>query len=243
MTISHLRFGPQPDPLHLPGHARATSSPATSSVPRAHRRARARRSPGAVVPAQQPVRPGRGLGSVCRATCRSRSFEKKAAVLRDRWLQGRARDRHGQPHQHHHADLLLRDLAACCRARRPSPESRMRSRRPTGERATSSSSELRRRGRRAREPSRSRASRDGHEHARACPAVPADAPAFVKRRHCGDDRRARRRPAGQRVAGRWHVSHPGPHSGRNATSRTSSRSGDRTSASSAATAPWSARTR
>ena len=41
------------------------------------------------------------------------------------------RDRHGRPHQHHHADLLLRDLAASCRAKRRSPRSRTPSRRPT----------------------------------------------------------------------------------------------------------------
>ena len=39
--------------------------------------------------------------------------------------------RHGHAHQHDHADLLLRDRRACCRATRRSSTSRSRSRRPT----------------------------------------------------------------------------------------------------------------
>ena len=35
-------------------------------------------------------------------------------------IPGRRRGRHGRAHQHDHADLLLRDLAACCPATRRS---------------------------------------------------------------------------------------------------------------------------
>ena len=83
---------------------------------------------------------------------------------------------------------------------------------------------------------------ESDEHARACPLVPADAPAFVKNVTAvmiagrGDDlRSARCRSTGP--------THQGHHGGRNATFRTSSPSGGRTSAFSAATAPWCVRTR
>ncbi len=56
-------------------------------------------------------------------------------------------------------------------------------------------------------------------------------------------RRPRRRTAGQRVSGRRHLPHRHSASGRSAISRLRFRSGTARSASSAASAPWFARTR
>ena len=54
--------------------------------------------------------PERGVGRACRSSCRTQIVEQAAALLRDRRLRRRAKRGHGQPHQHDHADLLLRDL-------------------------------------------------------------------------------------------------------------------------------------
>ena len=66
-------------------------------------------APGRDVPAQRPVRAGRGLGPPA-ARGAGADHREAAQVLRDRRLQGGPRDRHGRAHQHHHADLLLRPL-------------------------------------------------------------------------------------------------------------------------------------
>ena len=72
MTTSHLRFGPQADPLQLPDHRGQLRRLPPVLVPGAHRRAEVRRA-RRHLPAQQPLRPGRGLGHSCRARCSSRS--------------------------------------------------------------------------------------------------------------------------------------------------------------------------
>ena len=63
ITISHLRFGPQPDPLQLPDHPGQFRGLPPVFLPGAARRAEGRRA-GRHVPAEQPLRPGRGLGPV-----------------------------------------------------------------------------------------------------------------------------------------------------------------------------------
>ena len=68
------------------------------------------------------------------------------------------------------------------------------------------------------------------------PAVPAEAPDVRPAGDGQDDRRPRRRPAGQRAAGRRHLPERAPPSGRSAPSPWTCRSGSRTSASSAASA-------
>ena len=63
------------------------------------------------------------------------AIARKVQALRRRRLPDRARGGAEGPHQHDHADLLLRALRRRCRARRRSRRSRRRSRRPTRRRA------------------------------------------------------------------------------------------------------------
>ena len=63
---------PESDPLHLPDPAAPTSSPAISSTSSTDRRA-GTADAGRDIPAQQPLRPGRGLGASAARRCSSRS--------------------------------------------------------------------------------------------------------------------------------------------------------------------------
>ena len=130
MTISHLRFGPRPIRSHLPDRAGQLRRLPPVQLPRAHRRARGAPSPARPSCSTAPTARTRS-GTTCRARCRSRSSTRSSRFYVDRRRRGGPRGGHGRPHQHHHADLLLRALAACCRATRRSPRSRRRSRRPT----------------------------------------------------------------------------------------------------------------
>ncbi len=79
------------------------------------------RRAGRHLPAEQPVRARRGLGPAA-APRAAADHRQEAQVLRHRRLRGGRRDRHGRPHQHHHADLLLRHLRRPAAATRPSPQ-------------------------------------------------------------------------------------------------------------------------
>ena len=74
------------------------------------------------------------------------------------------------------------------------------------------------------------------------PPVPAAAPEFVQKVAGADHRRRRRRSAGERHADRRHLPQRPRRSGRSAISPSRSPCGTRSSASSAASASWSART-
>ena len=62
MTTSHLRFGPDPHPLHLPDHARRISSPATSFSSWSDSTFSRRAEPGAIFLLNSPYGPDEGLG-------------------------------------------------------------------------------------------------------------------------------------------------------------------------------------
>ena len=101
------------------------------------------------------------------------------------------------------------------------------------------------RGRRpdAREPVRGDGARRTVQHAAAAPVVPPQAPAFVRHVTAMMMAGPRRRAAGQRDCPATAPTRRARADGRNATSRTACRRGSRNSASNAATASWSARTR
>ena len=86
--------------------------------------------PGGGLPAEQHLRPRRSLGQAA-ARNPARHHRQETALLRDRCLRSGREDRHGRAHQHHHADLLLCHQRRPAARRRPSPRSRMPSRRPT----------------------------------------------------------------------------------------------------------------
>ena len=97
----------EPIRLDLPGRARPTSSPATSSACSARRRSSRRPRHGATLLLNAPVRPGRGLGADPR---RGPAAARRQAdrPVGDRRRGGRQGRRHGQPDQHRHAAVLLR---------------------------------------------------------------------------------------------------------------------------------------
>ena len=90
------------------------------------------------VPAQRPVRPGRGLGPPAgrRPAAADRQGDR---LLGDRRPGGRRRGRHGQPDQHGDAAVLLPARRDPARRTRRSPGSRRSSRRRTPSAATRSS--------------------------------------------------------------------------------------------------------
>ena len=117
-TVSHLRFGPRPIRApYLIQKANFVACHQFNFIERLDvlRLAGARRR----LPAQQPVRPGRGVGSPA-ALDAAADHRPQAALLRDRRLQGRPGRRPARAHQHHPADLLLRDLRRAA-ARRGDP--------------------------------------------------------------------------------------------------------------------------
>ena len=113
VTVSHLRFGPRADPLDLSHRRRPTSSPATSSAARARRGPRVAR-PGRDVPAQRSVRARRGLGPPAGRGAAA-AHRQADRLLGDRRARASPRGRHGQPDQHRHAAVLLRARRASCR--------------------------------------------------------------------------------------------------------------------------------
>ena len=108
ITISHLRFGPRP--IRSPYLIKRANFVACHQFVFLERYdVLGYAAPGGGVPAQRAVRAGRGLGPAA-ARGPAGDDREEAQVLRDRRLRGGQGDRHGRAHQHHHADLLLRDL-------------------------------------------------------------------------------------------------------------------------------------
>ena len=108
MTISHLRFSPQP--MQSPYLIEQAQFVACHQflVRREARHAEVRGA-GRHVPAEHALRQGRDLGP--RAPFGAGSADRQETqVLRHQRRQGGFRDRHGPSHQHRDADVLLRHL-------------------------------------------------------------------------------------------------------------------------------------
>ena len=205
-TISHLRFGPQPiRSTYLVQRARFIACHQFQFVERVDMLGEA--TDGAVFLLNSPFGPERRLGRAA-AHDAGGAHPQAHPALRHRRRHGGGRRGHGRPHQHHHADLLLRDLrrAAARRGDRTDQgrhrgdlrrkghgarRAEFRGRRSRRSRICTKS-RCRPRRRSTRAPLAGRAARTRRE--------------FVQAGHGHDDRRARRRAAGQRAARGRHVS-------------------------------------
>jgi pyruvate-ferredoxin/flavodoxin oxidoreductase len=108
LTVSHLRFGPNPIRApYLIEHASFVACHAESFLEKVDMLKNA--SPGAVFLLNTTWSKDQIWGKLPREV-QSQIIAKKLQVLRDRRLPGGQGHRHGQPHQHGDADLLLRDL-------------------------------------------------------------------------------------------------------------------------------------
>ena len=106
ITISHLRFGPKPiHSSYLITKANFVACHQFSFLERIDMLKAA--EPGATFLLNSPFGPDEVWDQLPRARAAA-DHRQEAEVLRHRRLQGRQDDRHGRPHQHHHADLLLR---------------------------------------------------------------------------------------------------------------------------------------
>jgi pyruvate-ferredoxin/flavodoxin oxidoreductase len=140
ITISHLRFGPRPDPLDVPHQQRRASWPATSSTSSTSYDVLVARRPGRTFLLNSPT-PRAGLGRAPREVQEQAIIDKKLRS-RDRRLQGRRREAGiGRPHQHRDADLLLR-LSGVLPREEAIAKIKPPSRRPTASAARRSSEEL-----------------------------------------------------------------------------------------------------
>jgi pyruvate-ferredoxin/flavodoxin oxidoreductase len=118
MTISHLRFGPRPSSsTYLIKEGQLRRLPPVQ-LPREVRHAR--RPGGATFLLNTPYGRTRS-GTTCRARCSRTSSTSSSRFYVIDAYPGGPRRRHGPAHQHHHADLLLRDLRrpAARRGHRP----------------------------------------------------------------------------------------------------------------------------
>ena len=235
---------PAADPLALPrSRRRQLRRLPPVRVPRADRRARARRAGRASSCSTARTARTRS-GTSCRARCRSRSSRRSCASTSIDAGRVAARGRHGRPHQHDHADLLLRDLRRAAARRGDRRRSSTPIEKTYGKRgAEVVRAELRRR----------RRARSAHLHEVPVPAAATATPAGRRRSsadgarvraegHRRDDGRQGRPAAGQRLARRRHLADRHGAVGEAQHRRSRSRSGTRRSASSATSACWSART-
>ena len=165
---------------------------------------------GRRVPAQQRRTARTRSGTSCRVEVQQADHRQEAAsfYVIDAYEVAEG-DRHGRAHQHHHADLLLRHLRACCHATRPSRRSRTPSRRPTaskGEEVVQKNYARRRQTvanlHRGQSPRGGVAARSSKP-----PVVATEAPEFVQKVTADDHRGPGRQAAGQRLPGGRHVPH------------------------------------
>ena len=96
------------DPFRLPHQEGELHRLPPDQLPRQVRHA-GRRGRGFHLPAEHPLRPGRGLEHAAQGSP-GRPHLQEDEVLRHRCLRSGQEDRHGRAHQHDHADLLLRHL-------------------------------------------------------------------------------------------------------------------------------------
>jgi pyruvate-ferredoxin/flavodoxin oxidoreductase len=240
MTVSHLRFGPKPDPLDLPDQQGELRRLPPVQLPR-EVDVLEKAKPGATFLLNSPYGPTRS-GTQAAPRGAAADHRQEAEVLRRSTPTGRQGAGMGA-HQHDHADLLLRHLRRPARGRGDRRRSRTRSRRPTGARARRSS--------RRTSPRSTRPLANLHEvkvpgrrpaHRDAPARRPDEAPGLRQEGHRDDDRRQGRLlpVSALPVDGTFPTGTTA--SGRSAASPSRSPSGIRTSASSAASARWSART-
>ena len=106
ITISHLRFGPRPlRSSYLITKASFVACHQFSFLERIDMLKAA--EPGATFLLNSTYGPDEVWDHLPR-TRAAADHRQEAEVLRHRRLRSRQEDRHGRPHQHHHADLLLR---------------------------------------------------------------------------------------------------------------------------------------
>ena len=181
--------------------------------------------PGRHLPAEHPVRQGRGLGLPAPGSAAA-DHRQEAEVLRHRRLRGGPRHRHGRAHQHHHADLLLRHLrrAAPRGGHRPDQEGHQEDLRQEGR--GRGQEELRGGGHTPWPTStRSRCPPRSPPPGPCRPPCPPRRPDFVQRVTAIDDGRQRRPAARSPPSPSTAPGPPAPPSGRSATSPWTSRSG------------------
>ena len=106
VTVSHLRFGTEPiRSTYLITKANFVACHQFQFMDRIDVLAAA--EPGATLLLNAPFGPEEIWNSIPRQT-QETIIRKKLRFLRDRWIYGSARSRHGKPHQYDYADLLLR---------------------------------------------------------------------------------------------------------------------------------------
>ena len=177
MTVSHLRFGPRPDPLDLPDPRapRFVACHQFSFLERIDVLDAGRRR--CHLSAQQPRSVPTRCGITCRATLQETIIAKHLRLFvidADRVAQ---RGRHGRPHQHRDADLLLRAQRRAA-ARRGDRRHQARDREDLRQARRGGRAEELRRGRRGPgAPARGRGPGDGRPAASTRrPAVPPERP-------------------------------------------------------------------
>ena len=241
VTVSHLRFGPQPiRSTYLISRATFVACHQFSFLERFDVLREA--EPGAVFLLNSPY----GADAVwdhLPADRPAADHRQAPAAVRHRRQPGRARGGDGRARQHGDAGLLLRHQrrAAAGRGHRRDQARHREDLRRRG--AAVVREELGGGGCRARAPRRGDGAGNGDER-RGPAATRARRGARVRPGgHRPDDRRGGRHAPGERAARPTARIRPGPPGGRSATSRWRSRRGTRRCASSAGSACWSALTR
>ena len=200
--------------------------------------------PGATFLLNSPYRAGRGLGPAADAGAAA-DHRQEAEVLRDRRLRGR----HGRPAWAAASTRSCRPASSRSRGVLPREEAieeiKYAIKKTYGKRGESGRPEELRGGRRhAGPPARGEGARPRSRRCSTCRPAGARGRARLRAERDGADHRRRgRRPARSARCRSTAPSRAARRSGRSATSPWRSRSGTRSSASSAASASWSARTR
>ena len=179
-TVSHLRFGPQP--IQAPYLIQQASFVGLPPVPvrRAPRRAAPGRA-GRHVAAEQRRTGRTRCGTTCRARCSSGSSISSCGSSSIDASRRGGGGRAARPHQHRAADLLLRALRRAAARRGDRRRSSRRSARPTASAARTWCSAISPRWtRRWTTCSRCAVPAAPTSNWERPPAVPADAPAFVR---------------------------------------------------------------
>ena len=137
MTVSHLRFGPQPiKSSYLVSKANFVACHQWIFLERYDMLSSL--VDGGVFLLNSPFRQRRSLGSPA-ARSAAATDREESQVLRDRCVPGRPRYRHGIAHERDHAGLLLRDFEGAASRRGHRSDSRSRFATPTARRAKRSS--------------------------------------------------------------------------------------------------------
>ncbi len=203
-TVSHLRFGPRSDPRPLPGDASAVSWAATSRGSWTRPTSSTTPRPGAALLLNSRHGPDR-CGTPCPGSVQQQILDKDIEfyvvdadrIAQDTGLAGRI-------------NTILQTCFFAISGVLPRDEAIDRSRRPVAKTYARQGEDVvarkwppsTTRWRAAPGRGRRTASTSDRE---AAAVVPADAPEFVRTVTARDDRRARRRAAGQRAARRRHV--------------------------------------